>query len=101
MNDKHRIALGAGFLAVMFMAGGQAPWPLAWATCGGGAGNSQVFTDFRGEKPGTVHKITAADLPAPYATRSADPGSAIIPRPANAWTQAPEGFEGSAICRWA
>ena len=26
------------------------------------------FTDFRSEKPGAVHKITAKDLPAPYAT---------------------------------
>jgi len=93
MNDKHRIALGAGFLAVVFVAGGKAPSPLAWAACGGGTGNSQVFTDFRGEKPGTVHKITVADLPAPYATRSADPGSEIIPRPANAWPQAPAGFK--------
>ncbi len=93
MNDKHRTALGAGFLAVVFLAAGHAPSPLAWAACGGGTGNSQVFTDFRGEKPGTVHKITVADLPAPYATRSADPGSEIIPRPANAWPQAPEGFK--------
>ena len=28
------------------------------------------FTDFRSEKPGAVHKITAKDLPAPYATSS-------------------------------
>ena len=93
MNDKHRIVLGAGLLAVVFMVRGQAPWPLAWAACGGGAGNSQVFTDFHGEKPGKVHKITVADLPAPYATGSADPGSQIIPRPANAWPQAPAGFK--------
>jgi glucose/arabinose dehydrogenase len=93
MNDKHRIVLRAGLLAVVFMVRGQAPWPLAWAACGGGAGNSQVFTDFHGEKPGKVHKITVADLPAPYATRSADPGSQIIPRPANAWPQAPAGFK--------
>ena len=29
------------------------------------------FTDYRYEKPGTIHKITAKDLPAPYATNSA------------------------------
>src|ERR1700689_2726936 len=29
------------------------------------------FTDFRYEKPGTVHKITVDDLPQPYATKSA------------------------------
>jgi len=29
------------------------------------------FTDFRYEKPGTLHKITLNDLPQPYATKSA------------------------------
>ena len=94
MNGKYRFGLGAGLLAFVFMVRGQAPWPLAWAACGGGgAGNPRVFTDFNGEKPGTVHKITVADLPEPYATRSADPGSEVIPRPANAWPQAPAGFK--------
>ena len=93
MNRNQWVVLGVGFLAVIVMAGGRVPWPLAWAACGGGGGNSQVFTDFHGEKPGTVHKITVADLPAPYATRSADPGSEVIPRPANAWPQAPAGFQ--------
>ena len=51
------------------------------------------FTDFRYEKPGTVRKITLADLPAPYATSSADNGPDIAPRPANAWPKAPEGFK--------
>jgi glucose/arabinose dehydrogenase len=54
---------------------------------------SPVFTDFRGERPGNIHKITVADLPEPYATDSADPGSRIIPRPANAWPQVPAGFK--------
>lgn len=28
-----------------------------------GAANENVFTDYRGQKPGTIHRITAADLP--------------------------------------
>src|ERR1035438_5129601 len=38
------------------------------------------FTDFRYEKPGTLHKITVSDLPPPYATKSATPrGSFRMP----------------------
>jgi len=33
---------------------------------------SGVFTDYRGEKPGVVHKITVMNLPRPYATGSDD-----------------------------
>ncbi len=50
------------------------------------------FTDFRFEKPGKVRKITVADLPAPYATQSADNGPEVVTRPANVWPQAPPGF---------
>jgi glucose/arabinose dehydrogenase len=51
------------------------------------------FTDFRYEKPGTVHKITVKDLPQPYATRSADNGPRLVGRPDNAWPVAPAGFK--------
>jgi glucose/arabinose dehydrogenase len=51
------------------------------------------FTDYRYEKPGTVRKITTADLPAPYATKSATNGPNVIDRPANAFPQAPAGFK--------
>ncbi|HYE24267.1 MAG TPA: sorbosone dehydrogenase family protein [Clostridia bacterium] len=50
------------------------------------------FYDYRGQSPGTVHKITTADLPQPYETRSVDNGPDNIPRPADAWPQAPRGF---------
>ena len=50
------------------------------------------FTDFRYEKPGTMRKITAADLPAPYATNSAGNGPRVVPRPENMWPLAPKGF---------
>lgn len=51
------------------------------------------FTDFRYEKPGAVRKITASDLPQPYATHSADNGPELVSRPANAWPKAPAGFK--------
>lgn len=51
------------------------------------------FTDFRGEAPGNVHHITAADLPAPYATKSAVNFGRVIPQPDGAWPQAPVGFK--------
>lgn len=43
-------------------------------------------------KPGTLRKITVADLPKPHATESATTPQRIIPRPAGAWPQAPAGF---------
>ena len=53
----------------------------------------QPFTDFRYEKPGTVRKITANDLPQPYATQSANNGPEIVARPENAWPVALSGFK--------
>ena len=51
------------------------------------------FTDYRYEKPGTFRHIRLRDLPAPYASTSATNGPNIVPRPANAWPQAPPGFK--------
>jgi glucose/arabinose dehydrogenase len=51
------------------------------------------FTDFRYEKPGTTRKITAKDIPQPYATQSADNGPKLVARPDNVWPIAPAGFK--------
>jgi len=51
------------------------------------------FTDFRYEKPGTLHKITVNDLPPPYATKSAFKFPLPVARPANVWPSAPAGFK--------
>jgi glucose/arabinose dehydrogenase len=51
------------------------------------------FTDFRYEKPGTTRKITAKDLPKPYATDSADNGAELVARPENVWPVAASGFK--------
>jgi len=55
--------------------------------------SQSVFTDYRGQRPGTFHKITPADLPRPYATPSVDNGPELIPRPAGAWPQVLPGFK--------
>ncbi len=51
-----------------------------------------VFSDYRGERPGVVHKITVADLPKPFATESSENSPDVIDRPAGALPQAPPGF---------
>ena len=52
-----------------------------------------AFSTTATEKPGIFRKITAADLPDPYATPSAANQSHIVPRPANASLQVPPGFQ--------
>jgi glucose/arabinose dehydrogenase len=50
------------------------------------------FTDFRFEEPGKTRKITVQDLPAPYATDSADNGPDVVARPHDAWPKSLPGF---------
>jgi glucose/arabinose dehydrogenase len=50
------------------------------------------YTDFRFEQPGKIRRITAQDLPAPYATVSASNGPQLVARPSGAWPKAPSGF---------
>ena len=51
-----------------------------------------AFLGFRSLKPGTFRKITAADLPKPFATSSSSNAATVVARPADAWPQAPVGF---------
>src|ERR1017187_8420886 len=90
MNYKHQTVLAVGVATLLFAAGCRTLSP---ANSGDAAGGSTVFTDFRGEKPGRVHKITVADLPAPYATKGVGNGPQVVARPQNAWPQAPAGFK--------
>lgn len=50
------------------------------------------FIDFRFEKPGNVRKVEVKDLPAPYATDTANNGPELVARPEGAWPKAPAGF---------
>jgi glucose/arabinose dehydrogenase len=52
-----------------------------------------AFVDYRSMKTGTFRKITVADLPQPFATESARNNARLVPRPADAWPQAPAGFK--------
>ena len=55
-------------------------------------GNLAAFSDYRSQAPGKLHHIRITDLPDPYATLSVDSGTELIPRPPDAWPQAPPGF---------
>ncbi len=51
------------------------------------------FTDFRFQAPGTQHKISVQDLPAPYATPSFSNQPSIVARPPDVLPKAPMGFQ--------
>ena len=78
---------------------GKAPLPSAKATpdapsgpVAGGPAPTPPFTDYRFEKPGTSRKITVADLPQPFASKSAANSPKVVARPNDAWPKAPAGF---------
>lgn len=48
--------------------------------------------DWSTDAPGVRRKLTPGDLPAPYATTSAENSATIVPRPAGALPRVPEGF---------
>jgi glucose/arabinose dehydrogenase len=52
-----------------------------------------AFTDAAHESPGIRRHLTVADLPDPAPDQSVDNGPNIVPRPANAWPIAPQGFK--------
>jgi glucose/arabinose dehydrogenase len=52
-----------------------------------------AFVDYRSMKAGTFRRITVADLPRPFATESARNNARLVPRPPDAWPQAPAGFK--------
>ena len=54
---------------------------------------SAAYADWSQQKPGVMRKITAADLPAPFATESVDNGPTVTERPKDAWPVAPAGFK--------
>src|SRR5258708_20418152 len=49
--------------------------------------------DFTSDSPGVRHKITQADLPAPYASPSAEGTPHLMKRPEGAWPKVPPGFK--------
>src|SRR5258707_14478882 len=67
------------------------------AATGGVAGvvrtGQGALGDWTTDRPGLRRRITPADMPAPYATRSVDNGPRLVRRPANAWPRVPPGFK--------
>jgi glucose/arabinose dehydrogenase len=57
-----------------------------------GQSGQSPFSDFRQERPGARHKITLADLPAPFATTAAENPPRLIPRPQGVVPQALPGY---------
>jgi glucose/arabinose dehydrogenase len=52
-----------------------------------------AFTDWNQQQPGVRHKLTLADLPAPFADEAVNNTAHVIPKPADAWPVAPAGFK--------
>src|SRR5262249_38816284 len=83
MNRPHRVWIALAIactVAILLYAANPAADVTSWS-------------DFHSQRPGTFHKITAADLPQPFATEATRNTARLVPRPANAWPQAPQGFE--------
>src|SRR5438067_3802835 len=55
-------------------------------------GDQSAFGDYHADRPGATHRITAADLPAPFATGSASNSPGVVPRPADSKPQALPGY---------
>jgi glucose/arabinose dehydrogenase len=93
MKMIYRSAMAAAYAALILLTGFHWRAARVEAAPAAKADDGSVFTDFHGEMPGRVHHITAADLPKPYATKSSAVFSRPVPRPADVWPQAPEGFK--------
>jgi glucose/arabinose dehydrogenase len=52
----------------------------------------EALGDWTTDAPGVRRKITTADLPEPFATKSVDNGPRIVPQPDGAMPKVPEGF---------
>src|SRR6185503_7065737 len=89
MSMLVRIAIAAGAVSILAWAcrlTALSAEPMA-------APATPPFVDYRGEQPGRTVKITAADLPKPGASKSADIPPRAGPRPAEAWPRVPPGFK--------
>jgi len=65
----------------------------------GATADTGVFGGWRQDAPGKMHHIRLADLPAPAPETSASNSSRVVPRPAGAMPQVPDGFEVSVFAQ--
>ena len=90
MNRHLRAAaLGAAFLSCAFAV------RLAWANANpkNVLTGETAFASYTNVKAGVWRHITADNLPKPGATPASSNGARVVPRPADAWPVAPEGFK--------
>ncbi|HEX7176877.1 MAG TPA: sorbosone dehydrogenase family protein [Pyrinomonadaceae bacterium] len=71
-------------------AAAQSPTPRA---PGGVLTGKDALGDWTTDAPGVRRRITTADLPRPFETRSVDNGPRLVARPQDAWPKAPAGFK--------
>jgi glucose/arabinose dehydrogenase len=86
-------ATGTALLTAAFVL--QLRAPLSGQQTGPGqqaASKPLVFSDYKQQTPGTMHKITAADLPEPNEAESGFFGPKVVPRPAGATLKTMPGF---------
>ncbi|HXJ16673.1 MAG TPA: sorbosone dehydrogenase family protein [Candidatus Polarisedimenticolia bacterium] len=86
-------AIALGLASLLFVASHGEYWGLRTYAAAAGTPDIGPYVDFHGQTPGRVHRITPADLPKPYATKSVANPPKIVPRPSGAMPQAPAGFK--------
>ena len=94
MKTRIRACLGAAAAALSFCAVGwdsPAVQPQR-APAGRPLTGQGALGDWTTDAPGVRRRITAADLPAPYSSRSVNNSPRIVKRPPDAWPRVPAGF---------
>ncbi|MGE5327695.1 MAG: PQQ-dependent sugar dehydrogenase [Deltaproteobacteria bacterium] len=86
-------AIALGLASLLFVASRGEYRGLRTYAAAAGTPDIGPYVDFHGQAPGRVHRITPADLPKPYATKSVANPPKIVPRPSGAMPQAPAGFK--------
>jgi glucose/arabinose dehydrogenase len=89
MIDRRRRPRNAALILAVAVSLGTAAIVRADPTVLSGAA---AYGDWTKDAPGTRRHITAADLPAPYATESASNQGGLVQRPSGAMPQVPPGF---------
>jgi len=67
--------------------------PVRAARSGPAGPHARTPGDFQNDSPGTTHQIDVANLPAPFATRSAGNSPKTVEQPSGAHLSVPAGFE--------
>ncbi|HWB60033.1 MAG TPA: PQQ-dependent sugar dehydrogenase [Chthoniobacteraceae bacterium] len=88
-NDQNRADLIA-YLSTLKLPAGVTVVAAATPAPSGSPGEDPG--DWHHAAPGVKHHVTVADLPPPYATRSAGNGPKVVPKPADAALSVPQGF---------